>query len=859
MTTRTMTTASIASIESALRSGKADLALAEAKSLCQQQGASRELGIEIAKVAASVYRDLIADPVHDLAKAAPTELPAEVGPLVGKALQRLITFTEDWEKKLWQIHTERLARELRDWTRMRQLEPAAANVARLIALVGPEQRAKRAAYIGNVLATIINNQKEAQQLLALMAKKAGEYYLTPDLVQTMEQARAKRSSEAGSFNLENLEREFSSTLTQVAAELKGFLPDPTKVNEPDEAALRDTGDHFKSILRVPIWRQQADLFLDATQLLVEFVPREQSSTAKLARVEGRTYAGLGITAKKCVQTVLMDVGKNKFFCAVYREWAKEYAGTDSLRPIVEFMGALKTQEFNEFLKSVKSDKAVGDVVAQQVDKALGSVAGAEAAEELMNSLRVLLSRKRIEASDLAEAEKLIASLGSVVKTPRTTDEERARILEFARTHIPEDLTRLAYFTALQLFTTKVDVQTSPQIHFALKALARGLWMQDQTTAMHKGGERQSSELGFREEIVQGLIKVAPRDPHFLARTVEPLSSRYSGAFIAIAEVFEKVPSAEYLMVLERMLNQTLTHDESRASIYQQEFYWDAATQQRKPYTREKILAPLIYSIGTIGGEAGKAILKRYQAHIQSGKVPAPTPEIATFMAKFLGDEAFGAVSAIAEAAEIPVDPAHVKPLLADLSAWYLMTSAGKRRMKKISALTQLARLLPVDAVDPVFAQFSDKDPLVASAAITCLNEFALPTSPKTIRNLTIDRCLEALEHKDPAVRTGALKLLKEMGPMRKDVKDKALVAVKGLSRPEIRDAVASMLKGATAAPQKGNTATGSATGGGDSNEKTAPPNHTDKLALKAQHLAARKAWIAGGKKGDPPAPPPGMD
>lgn len=852
----------IKSLDQYLRAGKTQLALQTASRLCEANGATRETGIEVARIAAAVYRDLIVPPVVEFADQAPNVLPPEVGQLVQKAMQRLIRMTEEWEQKLWGVHTERLIRELRDWVRGRHLEAAAANVGRLMALVPATQQERRAHYIGSVLATVINNQKEAKELLALLAKNPSAYYVDGAILRAMEGAREKRTSEMIGVNLENMEREFTSALTQAAVDIKNALPDNTKMGEPEEAMLRDTGDIFRSILRVPVQRQEPELFLDATNILVEFIPREQTAMAKVARIEGRTYNTLGFTAKKACLLTFQDIGKNKFFTTLYQGWAESYLGADQLRVIVELMGALRTNDFADFLRRIKGDKKQADLAGGQLNAAIGAMGGEEGSETLITELRALLSRKRIESAELREAERLIVALSNIVKSPRTNHEDKQKILEFLRTHVPEDLTKLALTTALQAFIYKSEEQTPQQRQWAIRALVRGLWLSDQTTAHHKGGERQESELGFRHEIVEALKKIGPKDPQAIIRAVEPLAARYGGAYIAVAEVFEKVNNPEFLMVLERMLNNALLHDEAATNAYQQEFYWDATTQERKPLTKQKVLGPLVYTIGMIGTDKGKEILKRYQEQISSGRVNAPSTDVANYLQRFLGAAVFSSpVGATPEVVAEPIDPAEVETLIKQITAGYLLTGKDKRRMKKIEALTRLARIGSADSIDPVLEQLGDKDSMVVSAAITCLTEFAMPYQPKTLRDLTINSCLDKFESKDPAVRQGCVKLLKDVGPNRKDVRDKVIAFAKQTERREVKEAIAHLLKTGGGAPVgtgtgTGDTASGLSDTGGDLGKGAATML---KLEAKKQYMAARKAWIDDGKKGDPPARPAGID
>lgn len=848
-------------VESYLRNGKPEPAMQAAQKHCETAGATRDTAVAIAKAAATVYRDLIAPPVHRFADAAADQLPSEVGPTVQKALQRLIRMTEEWEKKLWAVHTERLARELREWTRMRHIDAAAANAARLMALVPAEQRPKRAAYIGATLATVINNPREAGEVLQLLARKAGQFHLTTDDVQAMEDARTKRAQQMMGANIENIEREYISTLTQTIVDIKGLLPESNKMDEPDENVLRDVGDQFRSILRVPLWREEPDLLLDATMILVDFIPREVSTTGKLARVEARAYASLGFTAKKAVMLTFQDLGKNKFFTTIYKEWAKDYRETDAVRPIVEFMGALRTDAFNEFLNSLKGDKRAAPAVAQEVNKALGSIGGEEAAEQLMAELRTVLTKRNLDSSDLKQGERLVGSLAAIVKSPRTEPAERQRLREYLRSHVPEDISRLAVVTALQGFVYKHDELTAAQRQWAIRVLVRAIWAPDESTAMHKGGERQASELGFRQEYVDALEKLAAADINTLIRAAEPLTARYGAAFMAMADLLEKLRDPATLALLERMLTNTLLHDDSAQNIYQQEYYWDAATQERKPLKKDKVLPPLIHAIGMIGGPHSTEILRRYQDQVATGRVPPPTPEVANYMQKFMGADAFAANKAGSEMMEEmqAVSKEDLAGLLKALTSRYFLTSSSKRRAKKVAALTRLGQMGSIDAVETVASQLGDKDPMVVSAAITCLTEYALPSKPKALRDLTINTALDQLQHKDPAVRQGAIKLVKELGPNRKDVREKILGFVKTVERREVKEALAMALKtgGGGASPMEEIAHAAGGTGG--EGDKKGPVGAMGQLEAKRDYLAARKAWIAGGKIGDPPPKPPGVD
>ncbi len=854
-----MTDPHLIKMDANLRRGNPKGALEDARAYCQSAGATREAAIEIAKAAATAYRDLVAEPVHEFANSAAAELPSEVGVTVGKALLRLVRMTEEWEKKLWSIHAERLARELRDWTRMRHFEPAAANAARMMALVPEGERMRRATYIGNVLGTVINNQTEAKQVASLLARNANKYHVRPEEAEAIEAAREARIQKMVGVSLDNLEREYSSILTQYTVEIKGVLPDQNRMDDPDEGALRDAGDVFRSILRVPIWKQEPDLFLDATHVLLDFLPKEHTATAKASGADARLYNSLGMTAKKTVMQSFQEIGKNAFFTKLYKEWAKDYVGTDALGPIVEVMGALRSQDFADFFDIIKGDKKLSESVNRQMGSALGAMAGGVAADTLMGELKSILGRKRLESGDIREATATLTNLGLIVKSPRTGDQERGQIREFVRSHVPEDISKLARHAALQIFQFKAADQTPVQRQWAVRVLTKSLWAPDETTAMQKGEEGRAAPLGPRQEAVDALIKLGPLEAQTLVRTMEPLVSRYGAAFMAAAEVLEKVGSPEGHMVLERMLNSSLMHDDAGQNAYQQEFQWDPALNQRVPLTKDKVIGPVIYAIGMIGGPRSLEILKRYQDQISSGRVPPPTGEIANYMARFIGDS-FGKESTEEQSESGDANSADmhdVTTLIKQVSSRYFFSGTMKRRASKISALTRLGMLAPAEALDVVFRQLADKDPMVVSAAITCLSEYASPKRQKQLRDLTINTCLDTLESRDPAMRAGGIKLLKEIGPNRKDVKDKVIAYAKTVQRREVKEALGMALKtGSGADPLEQMQSLSKEAGG---TPQAAPPSSMSQLEMKRQYLSARKAWIDSGKQGDPPAKPAEME
>ncbi len=852
-----------------LREGKPEIALQAALQLSHSEGATKEAAIHIARAAAVVYRELIVPPVLEFASAAPDFLPEDMGEVAQKALNRLFRMTEQWEERLRDVHRERLAREMREWLRIGETQKAAECVRQLMAMVEPDQLSRRASYIGGTVATVLNHQREARHLLKYLAKAPERYSLTEGLIARVEEARDKRTGTLLGANLANLEREYISSLTDAIVEIQRSLPEKSKMEEPDEKTLREVGDIFRSILRVPIWREEPELLLDATLLMVDFVPKENSKTSQDAGVEGRAYNQLGTTAKKAVLQTFLALGKIPLLPPVYKAWAERYLRSPYIGPIVEVMGALRSPEFHDFLSRVSKDPSMREVAATQLSMARASIADVESAEMLMEELNTLLKRRRFESAEMRESKRIVESLSKLIRSPRSHPDEAFRVMDFLRNHIPEDMTRLAMFAACKVFSYKPKAQNSDHRRWAIRVLVRGIWLHDDATPLHEGQGGPLGHLGFRAELVEALERIGPYDVYTVARSMEPLAAVYGAAYLAAAEACERLKDPELLPVLERMLNTAIHHDEESANKYLVEYIWDPGENKRVPLSKGRVIAALVHAIGTIGGEDAKAVLKRYQQQIASGRAAAPTLEVAQFLERFLGKDAFEEHEEEEGGEETPFTGHHsTRQLVRDLRKRFLFSGREKRRVRKVAALTELARTTPEEALEPVMDQLSSKDPMIVSAAITCLTEYTAPAKPKPLRDLAVNEAIDLLASEDDYTRKNAVKLLREIGPRRKDVKDKLIAFSRHQDSRRVKEALSQLLRGAhgpgpialqkKVEASKGKEDEESPKG---STDEVAPsmPSTVVQLEERRAYMDARRAWIEGGKKGDPPPKPAGMD
>jgi gas vesicle protein len=269
-----------------LRRGDARTALLYAGQWAEESDLGpRETAIEIAKCAAAIYRDFVTEPVHEFARQAPDALPEQIADTVSKALNRLIRMTEEWTERMEKVREERLARELRDLLRQKQMEAALDRMQLLAKAAGNdvEQQLKRANYIGQVIATCVNHPREGEHLINL-AGAPERLGLNSAMVAEMKKSREERQRDMMSANLANIENQWVVALKGAQVEIMNLLPDKNKLGEPDENDLRTTGDLFRSCAARAVGGQDTDLFNDCDTVAGGFcATRGEPDGAQLRR------------------------------------------------------------------------------------------------------------------------------------------------------------------------------------------------------------------------------------------------------------------------------------------------------------------------------------------------------------------------------------------------------------------------------------------------------------------------------------------------------------------------------------------------------------------------------------------------
>ncbi len=154
---------------------------------------------------------------------------------------------------------------------------------------------------------------------------------------------------------------------------------------------------------------------------------------------------------------------------------------------------------------------------------------------------------------------------------------------------------------------------------------------------------------------------------------------------------------------------------------------------------------------------------------------------------------------------------------------------------------------------------ADKDPLIASAALSALLEYNSP--PLDDENLKKFLCTLIIEWKSASlsIKEKIERVFRNLEPAREPMKSRIRQVIEAERVPEVRFALEKVFAEcmvtapeAQSAQSAAEPAEGAATG-----QKPLPAQKARgaiaQLERRKRYLEARRRWIAGGKKGDPPS------
>jgi len=493
----------------------------------------------------------------------------------------------------------------------------------------------------------------------------------------------------------------------------------------------------------------------------------------------------------------------------------------------------------------------------------------------------------VEGEARREAFTLISALGRVVRSI-TDVNHRSRIISQVIKILPKDDLEFPVRAVLNFFTGKQDGIDPNVLRWAAQVAVTALWSTDRPELARAG---RSQPLGFRQPLIDLLGRLAPFTMGTINETAMKYAKLYSGAYLAMGELYAKNPDPSQVPVIKQMLFNTALHDDTKKSEYVKQTVFDSATESQQEMTKDQVIAALATALEKINTSESREALAEMFTQVESGQLPRPGPETsAVLMKAFMAEQRAkgkrtmatsrpnapaGQAATIedelslAESASEHIQPTHVTEedlqLISDLEARYLM--ANKRRAKKVAAMNALAQRKITPAVKPIIAHLADSDIIIASAAQMALQDFATPPVARQTLDTYYDQMLDAIEHSDNAVKVKVGELLAKLNPAKSPAKEKIAARMARADLPMAAKAILQKVTGSGGATEPGASPHKRETVVMDEEKLGVAASYMPKaggdkagefvsdLDKKRAYMQARQEWIRGGKRGPEPKPP----
>jgi hypothetical protein len=361
--------------------------------------------------------------------------------------------------------------------------------------------------------------------------------------------------------------------------------------------------------------------------------------------------------------------------------------------------------------------------------------------------------------------------------------------------------------------------------------------------------------------------------------------------MALGEVFAQQPDNLALPLIERMIDAAAGYSAQREGEYAQEQSWDPAAEAYVPLDREPVLESLVYAAARIADteternagspSSGARFLVGLYQRVKTGDLPPLGEKASRHLFDGHARHASGlAPAGVPSAAQAQAQtiaappPAALPPGERDALVKQLQKGgffASTRRQNKIVAMQRLATAGDLETLPLLIEHLQDKDALVAAAAGTALIEYTRPGHPPAIARDAVNLMATTLGRAGFALQKPLRQAMSQMN-LRRDPCRKALAAalkkddglglayelsqIMGFPSPEAAyqaitgeapvgsDPIPG-LEGAGEGASPAAGIPGAAPGG-------FPAGKLSAMDEKRRLLAARRDWIAGGKKGPEP-------
>jgi hypothetical protein len=528
------------------------------------------------------------------------------------------------------VASERVAREIRTQVRARDLNLATKLAMRFLSDIRDEsQREGRIRQLGIILGSMVQDRPRSEAVVAQLGKQFRSIGYTSEHLDRLQETLATTHSRMSLTEMGEQERQWTLLFNEAVVTLVRRLPGPGGPASPQHADEQRFFDALRSVVAACFLNaehqelEESDAcFVDLARILREFCPAEERPTGTIEGIEAVAFLRLPPADKLISVRAIRRLGQNLRFCKAllhtterHRNRAREF------EILLTLMGGLSNPVFTPCMAQVLEDeslKRLHDTIVESLGR-IGDVRCLGAIQRLFASL---CQARVIDPPTRTRLAGCLASLGRIARHPSTTEEQRNQIVGQVFKTLPSD--RPTSRIAIQTLCGWNPGGLSADVRRLIGPRAMDiLWTVDAHSKLARGNLAQKTELGSREQVATVLINMGTANLPLLIEEAEKRVIQYSGAYLALAEILTRIGDLHALPLLQKMLLITLKTDESATPEHLRESYFDAATNEFKPLSRDKIAHAIVFAIDKTGGPEGLRILDHFTQRIKSREFDPP--------------------------------------------------------------------------------------------------------------------------------------------------------------------------------------------------------------------------------------------
>ncbi|HNY26346.1 MAG TPA: hypothetical protein PKH31_03090 [Candidatus Sumerlaeota bacterium] len=929
-------------VDQALRAGKVQAATLAFHELAGQTSDPERFAQDLAHVLNHLFDDFVLHPLKQFLIWLRNHPAREMVEAALEPLEHALEGIAEWQKLLQQVAGERVAREIRTQVRARDLNLATSLAMRFLSDIRDEtQREGRIRQLGIILGSMVQDRPRSETVVAQLGKQFRSIGYTAEHLDQLQETLATTHSRMSLTEMGEQERQWTLLYNEAVVTLVRRLPGPGGPASPQPADEQRFFDALRSVVAACFLnaehqeQEESDAcFIDLARILREFCPADERPTGTIEGIEAAAFLRLPPADKLISVRTIRRLGQNLRFCKTllhtterHRNRAREF------EILLTLMGGLSNSVFAPCMAQVLEDESHKRIHDTIID-ALGRIGDMRSLGALQKLFVSLCQARLIDPPTRNRLADCMASMGRIARHPGTSEEQRNQIVGGVFKALPSD--RPTSRIAIQTLCSWNPGGLSTDVRRLIIPRAIDiLWTVDAHSKLAKGNLAQKTELGSREQIATVLINMGTANLPLLIEEAEKRLIQYSGAYLALAEILTKIGDSRSLPLLQKMLLITLKTDDSATPEHLRESYFDGATNDFKPLSRDKIAHAIVFAIHKAGGPEGLRILNHFTQRIKSHEFDPPGGETMELLAKFLvsagpltplggpdspvasspnrprpqmevrplgepvdfnpfgesspsgplppgpgffGETEFGQMPVSRPPAAAPAprveeprrarEDEPLKSLLKDIQGKGLF---GVKIERRVSAIQEVGARRDPEALPALCEALEAKDRILASSAETAILEIVNPRAPLPEFRNSLFALFECMRGQRGLHVRAISQLIDRLRPEREPVKGLLLSFIEVETEDRLRKDVADLFRianerlsrsgqsvslGAAPPPASGGTAAGS--GGGGTPASQGPKTQAEMLEAKRQYFAARKAWIAGGKRDPEPPRPPGV-